>query len=32
MGFNFDITQDEFGMATARQLGTRVAEAVLSRA
>jgi multimeric flavodoxin WrbA len=24
-----DITQDEFGMTTARQLGTRVAEAIL---
>ena len=24
-----DITKDEFGMATARQLGTRVAEAVI---
>jgi len=27
-----DITKDEFGMATARQLGTRVAEAVMSLA
>ena len=27
-----DITKDEFGMATARQLGTRVAEAVLAGA
>jgi len=26
-----DVTKDEFGVATARQLGTRVAEAVLSR-
>jgi hypothetical protein len=32
MAFTFDITKDEFGMATARQLGTRVAQAVLSRA
>lgn len=27
--FKDDITKDEFGMATARQLGTRVAEAIL---
>lgn len=30
--YNDDITTDEFGMATAKQLGIRVAEAALSLA